>query len=282
MSTTNLRILAAAITLIMAVVVGVLTGVTGGLGTAQCGSGATPGPGQSTGSNQQPGSGQTGGQTTGQTGGQTGGPGQPGESAQPGTGPEQGSEDGQLGGTTGQQNGTGGNQIGTGGVGHVLTAEGTCGGSRFSLLAAVVGFLGTLLTGLACLLIMAAAGRRAAPAGPRAPASVPGSLPVSAPPAPTPADGDRKQLVDTLIYVRDRATSTALTDRIARDLQSIGVTEIRPNGEKFDPSRHEAGGSTDTTDPQQDGWIAGVETPGYLDRGRVLRLPVVTVYRRNS
>jgi molecular chaperone GrpE (heat shock protein) len=105
-------------------------------------------------------------------------------------------------------------------------------------------------------------------------------VPVSAPPAAA-ADGDRKQLVDTLIYVRDRATSTALTDRIARDLQAIGVTEIRPNGEPFDPSRHEAGGSTDTTDPQQDGRIAAVETPGYLDRGRVLRLPVVTVYRRN-
>jgi hypothetical protein len=279
MSTTNLRIVAAAITLIMAVVVGVLTGVAAGFGSAGCASGDTPAPAQSTSGNHQPG-GQTSGQTGG-TGGQTGGPGQPGETAQPGSGPEQGSEDGQLAGqpgnTSGQTNGTGGQRITGAYVAQTLTAEGTCGGSRFSLITALIGFLGTLLTGLAALLVMsAAAGRRAGPAGPRPPLSVP----VSAPPAA--ADGDRKQLVDTLIYVRDRATSTALTDRIARDLQAIGVTEIRPNGEKFDPSRHEAGGSTDTADPQQDGRIAAVETPGYLDRGRVLRLPVVTVYRRNS
>jgi hypothetical protein len=274
MSTTNLRIVAAAITLIMAVVVGVLTGVTAGLGAADCASGNTPAPTQSSGGNQQ--GGQTDGQTGRQDGGQTTGPGQPGETAQPGSGPEQGSEDGQLSGQqSGQQGGTGGQSISGSVGGHALTAEDTCGGSRFSLVTALVGFLGTLLAGLAALLVMAAAGRRAAPAGPRPPLSVP----VSAPPAA--ADGDRKQLVDTLIYVRDRATSTALTDRIARDLQAIGVTEIRPNGEKFDPSRHEAGGSTDTTDPQQDGRIAAVETPGYLDRGRVLRLPVVTVYRRN-
>ncbi|HEV2086993.1 MAG TPA: nucleotide exchange factor GrpE, partial [Cryptosporangiaceae bacterium] len=90
---------------------------------------------------------------------------------------------------------------------------------------------------------------------------------------------DRAALVETCIYVRDRATSKAIADHLARTLERVGVTEVRPNGVAFDASQHEAGGSAPTDDPRLDGTIAAVEIPGYNDRGKVLRLPVVTVYR---
>jgi hypothetical protein len=293
MSTTNLRIVAAAITLIMAVLVGILTGVAGGISVAasSCGSSQNPNqppsdekPGNTSpspgGESAQPGNGTTDQGTTGQgtTGQGTTGQGTTdqgntdqgsatGGAGQPGNGP---------GNSTSGLNQSTGNGIPNGSI----TAQ-TCSDVSFSLLAAVIGFLGTLVTGLACLLVMSA-GRRTAPAAPGGRAGPPVGVlapPVSAPPANA---GDRDQLVETLIYVRDRATSNALADRILRDLQTAGVSELRPAGEKFDPSRHEAGGSTETADAELDGRIAGVETPGYLDHGRVLRLPVVTVYRRNT
>jgi molecular chaperone GrpE (heat shock protein) len=55
---------------------------------------------------------------------------------------------------------------------------------------------------------------------------------------------------------------------------------IEPAGDRFDPSRHAAGGATPSGDPSLTGTIAAVEVPGYIDRGgRVLRAPVVTVYQ---
>src|SRR6266511_675225 len=45
------------------------------------------------------------------------------------------------------------------------------------------------------------------------------------------------------------------------------------------PGAHEAGGATPSDDPSKVGTIAAVEVPGYSDRGRVLRPPVVTVYQ---
>ena len=49
---------------------------------------------------------------------------------------------------------------------------------------------------------------------------------------------------------------------------------------RFDPAQHEAGGAAPSSDPAKIGTIAAVEVPGYADRdGRLLRVPVVTVYR---
>jgi molecular chaperone GrpE (heat shock protein) len=63
-------------------------------------------------------------------------------------------------------------------------------------------------------------------------------------------------------------------------MSDAGVKVVEPVGERFDPSRHEAGGTTPTKDPKLAGTIAAVEVPGYSDRGgRVLRAPVVTVYQ---
>jgi hypothetical protein len=90
---------------------------------------------------------------------------------------------------------------------------------------------------------------------------------------------ERMTLVETCIYVRDRATSKAIGDRLGWALNEVGVVEDRPAGEPFDTARHEAGGTAPTDDHQLAGKIAGVEISGYNDRGQILRAPVVTVYR---
>ncbi|TQS47111.1 nucleotide exchange factor GrpE [Cryptosporangium phraense] len=93
---------------------------------------------------------------------------------------------------------------------------------------------------------------------------------------------ERKTLVETCIYVRDRATSKAIADRLAWALNEVGVVEDRPAGEPFDTARHEAGGTTPTADGRLAGTIAAVEISGYTDRGQVLRAPVVTVYQGDA
>jgi molecular chaperone GrpE (heat shock protein) len=58
------------------------------------------------------------------------------------------------------------------------------------------------------------------------------------------------------------------------------VRAVEPAGARFDPAHHEAGGSAPSGDPAKVGTVAAVEVPGYADRdGRLLRVPVVTVYR---
>jgi hypothetical protein len=93
---------------------------------------------------------------------------------------------------------------------------------------------------------------------------------------------ERRTLVETAIYVRDRATSKAIADRLAWALNEVGVLEVRPTGEVFDTAQHEAGGTLPTEDRRLDGTIAAVEIAGYTDRGQVVRAPVVTVYRAGS
>lgn len=93
---------------------------------------------------------------------------------------------------------------------------------------------------------------------------------------------ERRTLIDTCIYVRDRSTSQAIADKIGTGLSEAGVATIAPVGERFDPTRHEAGGTTAAPDPAHDGLIAVVETPGYADRAAILRSPIVTVYRNGG
>ena len=57
----------------------------------------------------------------------------------------------------------------------------------------------------------------------------------------------------------------------------VGVTALRPDGDRFDPAVHEAGGTLPTDDPALDGVIAETEVPGFADRGTLLRAPIVTV-----
>ncbi|MEV8436204.1 nucleotide exchange factor GrpE [Actinosynnema sp. NPDC051121] len=89
---------------------------------------------------------------------------------------------------------------------------------------------------------------------------------------------ERRALVQLCMYALDRARSAGVVERLEEGLASIGVTAVRPDGERFDPSRHEAGGTVPTADASLDGVVAETEVVGFADRGRTLRAPVVTVY----
>ena len=93
-------------------------------------------------------------------------------------------------------------------------------------------------------------------------------------------DDDRRALLDLLIYAWDRAKSPGVWERLAAGLEPLGITVLRPDGEQFDPTVHEAGGVEPTDDDTLVGTIAETELVGFADRGRLVREPVVVVYRR--
>ena len=97
---------------------------------------------------------------------------------------------------------------------------------------------------------------------------------------PRDLEDDRRALIDLLIYAWDRAKSTGVVERLAAGLEPLGITVLRPDGERFDPARHEAGGVEPTDDDTLVDTIAETEVVGFADRGTVLREPVVVVYRR--
>jgi GrpE protein len=177
----------------------------------------------------------------------------------------------------------GGIKAGGGGPDEQAQSQATdCDTPSFSVQTAAVGFVGAALAGGVAVALLFA-GRR----------DQPGTAPVaSAPPAAgggpglaarlEQAEAERANLVKTCVYVRDRATSKAIADTLGRALSDVGVSTVAPVGVPFDPAHHEAGGATPTPDPARVGTIAAVEVPGYLDRGVVLRAPVVTVYREGA
>jgi molecular chaperone GrpE len=93
---------------------------------------------------------------------------------------------------------------------------------------------------------------------------------------------ERAQLIDLCLYARDRVSSGAAAERVDAGLVALGVTPLRPDGELFDPSRHEAAATVPTEDPALHGTVAETEVPGYADHGAVVRPPVVSVYRRGG
>ncbi|WP_190820001.1 nucleotide exchange factor GrpE [Saccharopolyspora pogona] len=90
---------------------------------------------------------------------------------------------------------------------------------------------------------------------------------------------ERATLIQLCMYAMDRARSAGVVERLSEGLRGIGVLALRPDGTRFDPAHHEAGGTTPTDDPELDGVIAETEVLGFADRDRVLRAPVVTVYQ---
>ncbi|SMC95511.1 GrpE protein [Kibdelosporangium aridum] len=90
---------------------------------------------------------------------------------------------------------------------------------------------------------------------------------------------ERDSLVQLCLYALDRARSPGVVERIEEGLAGIGVAAIRPDGDLFDPARHEAGGTVPTQDLTMDGVVAETEVVGFADRGRLLRAPIVTVYK---
>ena len=93
---------------------------------------------------------------------------------------------------------------------------------------------------------------------------------------------ERKSLVALCLYALDRARSTGVAERIEEGLAAVGVTALRPDGQRFDPTYHEAGGTVATEDEALDGVVAETEVVGFSDRGELLRAPIVTVYNRNA
>lgn len=93
---------------------------------------------------------------------------------------------------------------------------------------------------------------------------------------------DRATLVQLCLYALDRARSDGVAERLERGLAEVGITALRPDGEPFDPSRHEASGVVPTAEPSLAGLIAQTEVVGFAEHGRVLRAPVVTVYQLRS
>lgn len=94
------------------------------------------------------------------------------------------------------------------------------------------------------------------------------------------AVADRQALIQLCLYAMDRAHSAGVADRIEQGLAATGVHALRPDGVRFDPARHEAGGAVRTEDARLEGTVAETEVPGFADHDRLLRAPVVTVYTR--
>ncbi|MFL6118800.1 nucleotide exchange factor GrpE [Actinophytocola sp.] len=93
---------------------------------------------------------------------------------------------------------------------------------------------------------------------------------------------ERKSLVQLCLYALDRAKSPGVVERIEEGLIAVGVEAIRPDGVRFDPAHHEAGGTVATADENLDGVVAETEVVGFRDRGEVLRVPIVTVYSKSA
>jgi molecular chaperone GrpE len=93
---------------------------------------------------------------------------------------------------------------------------------------------------------------------------------------------ERKSLVQLCLYALDRAKSPGVVERLEEGLAGVGVAAIRPDGVRFDPAHHEAGGTVSTTDETLDGVVAETEVIGFSDRGDVLRVPIVTVYSKGA
>lgn len=93
---------------------------------------------------------------------------------------------------------------------------------------------------------------------------------------------ERRALVQLCLYALDRARSAGVVERLEEGLAGVGVDAIRPDGVRFDPAHHEAGGTVATTDESLDGVVAETEVVGFSDRGEVLRVPIVTVYSKGA
>lgn len=93
---------------------------------------------------------------------------------------------------------------------------------------------------------------------------------------------ERAKLIQLCLYALDRARSGGVVERLEEGLAGIGVTALRPDGERFDPALHEAGGTVSTSDSGLDGIVAETEVVGFTDSGKILRAPIVTVYAKRQ
>lgn len=95
---------------------------------------------------------------------------------------------------------------------------------------------------------------------------------------PDQVSAERRALIQLCMYAMDRARSGGVAERLEQGLAEIGVRALRPDGDRFDPGVHEAGGAVPTEDGALVGTVAETEAVGFADRDQLLRAPVVTVY----
>lgn len=88
----------------------------------------------------------------------------------------------------------------------------------------------------------------------------------------------RTTLIELCLYALDRARSGGVVERLEQGLATVGVKAVRPDGERFDPALHEAGGTVSTSDISLEGVVAETEVVGFTDGDKLLRAPIVTVY----
>ena len=93
---------------------------------------------------------------------------------------------------------------------------------------------------------------------------------------------ERQSLIQLCLYALDRARSSGVVERLEQGLAAVGVRALRPDGDRFDPALHEAGGALPTDDAALDGMVAETEVVGFADRERLLRAPIVTVYTKRT
>lgn len=65
-------------------------------------------------------------------------------------------------------------------------------------------------------------------------------------------------------------------------LEGLGVSEIKTEGEAFDPALHDASGTEKVDDPELDGKIITERLKGYRTKERVLRPAQVTVGKKKN
>jgi molecular chaperone GrpE len=121
----------------------------------------------------------------------------------------------------------------------------------------------------------AAAARDWATAGEGRPWASAGSAPADQ------AVSERDRLVAACADLADRLRDRqrALYAVLTRDLAAIGVEFEAPDGEPFDPGRHNAVGSEPAPGEEQDLLIAATTRLGYRHHDVQVRVPDVIVYR---
>jgi hypothetical protein len=94
------------------------------------------------------------------------------------------------------------------------------------------------------------------------------------------ASTDREVLVMACVDLADAVSSEALRRRLRDALNQAGVRTIEvQEGCAFDASSSRVVDRVPTADPELSNRVAGMERPGYIDRGHQLRLPEVSVYK---
>ncbi|HQZ34618.1 MAG TPA: hypothetical protein PK020_09335 [Ilumatobacteraceae bacterium] len=158
----------------------------------------------------------------------------------------------------------------------VNSGNSNSGGTSTGLLA-LVGVGGVALGAIATMMLRKPSGASSpAPSAPSASMPPPG---FTAPAMQAPAVDRSRPLVDTLIDLSDRVSSGALRAEIIAALATAGVQTIEPaQGAVFDASQMRGVGSAPAPDPGWVGRVASTERAGFVDAGRVMRLPDVVVY----